>query len=234
MISKVSRKLWAEDLGLTGLLVILLLETFVIYPFIDSNFGGFAMHLVFLGVLITGVMAVSQTPHWARVVAIIAALGLGSHYWGYVYPSSKALFISLGFRTLLSATLIAVILMHVFKRGPITYRRIAGSIAAYMLTAILFGYLYLIVFTINPQAFNIDIPKYSGNLHALMGSLTYFSYTTMTSVGFGDILPLSPSARALSMLEALIGQLFPAILLARLVSLEIEYNQRRSKVEQQY
>lgn len=232
MISKASRKLWDEDVGLTGLLVVLLLETFVIYPFIDSDFGGFAIHLVFIGVLITGVMAVSQTPHWARVVAIIAALGLGSHFWGYAYPSSRALFMALGFRTVLTATLIAVILMHVFKRGPITYRRIAGSIAAYMLTAILFGYLYLIVCTINPEAFNIDVPKLSGDVHALMGRLTYFSYTTMTSVGYGDILPLSPSARALSMLQALIGQLFPAILLARLVSLEIEYNLRRRKTKE--
>ena len=232
MISKASKKLWAEDLGLTGLLVVLLVETFVIYPFINSDFGGFAVHLVFIGVLITGVMAVSQTPHWARIVAIIAALGLGSHFWGYAYPSSRALFMSLGFRTFLSATLIAVILMHVFKRGPITYRRIAGSVAVYMLTAILFGYLYLIVSIINPEAFNIDFPKFTGDVHTLMGKFTYFSYTTMTSVGYGDILPLSPSARALSMLQALIGQLFPAILLARLVSLEIEYNQRRHKTKE--
>ncbi len=98
MISKASKRLWAEDLGLTGLLVVLLVETFVIYPFINSDFGGFAVHLVFIGVLITGVMAVSQTPHWARIVAIIAALGLGSHFWGYAYPSSRALFMSLGFR----------------------------------------------------------------------------------------------------------------------------------------
>ncbi len=232
MISKASKKLWAEDVGLAGLLVVLLLETFVIYPFIDSDFGGFAIHLVFIGVLITGVMAVSQTPHWARVVAIIAALGLGFHFWGYAYPSSRALFMTLGFRTVLCATLIAVILMHVFKNGPITYRRIAGSIAAYMLTAVLFGYLYLIVSIINPEAFNIDAPKFSGDVHTLMGKFTYFSYTTMTSVGYGDILPLSPSARALSMLQALIGQLFPAILLARLVSLEIEYNQIRRKTKE--
>ena len=232
MIRKHSKKLWAEDAGLIGLLIILSIETFVVYPFIDSDFGEIAIHAVFIGVLITGVMAVSRTPHWARVVAILAALGLGSHYWGYVYPSSTALLMSLGFRTVLCSALIAVIIIHVFKRGPITYRRISGSIAAYMLTAILFGYLYLVICIFNPEAFNFNAPELPGDVHRLMGKLTYFSYTTMTSVGFGDILPLSPSARALSMLQALIGQLFPAILLARLVSLEIEDNQKRRRAEE--
>lgn len=232
MISRASKKLWAEDVGLTGLLVVLLFETFVVYPFIHSDFGGLAVHLVFIGVLITGVMAVSRTPHWARIVAIMAAFGLGSQYWGYAYPSSRSLLMSLGFRAALCATLIAVIMMHVFKMGPITYRRIAGSIAAYMLTATLFGYLYLVACIFNPEAFNFGAPELTGDVHRLMGRLTYFSYTTMTSVGFGDILPLSPSARVLSMLQALIGQLFPAILLARLVAMEIEDNQRRRRLQE--
>lgn len=232
MISKATEKLWAEDVGLIGLLVVLLLETFVIYPFVESDVGVVAIHLIFVGVLVTGVMAVSRTPRWSRVVAIMAALGLGSHYWGHAYPSPTTLLVTLGCRATLSAMLIAVILMHVFKGGPITSRRIAGSIAAYMLTAILFGYLYVLVFTINPQSFNLDPTKATPDMHVLMGRLTYFSYTTMTSVGYGDILPLSPGARALSMLQALVGQLYPAILLARLVSLEIEDNQRRRKSEE--
>jgi len=55
----------------------------------------------------------------------------------------------------------------------------------------------------------------------------YFSYVTLTTLGHGDIAAVSPVARTLAMLEALIGQLFPAILIARLVSMELYY--RRSK-----
>ena len=65
-----------------------------------------------------------------------------------------------------------------------------------------------------------------------MARLVYFSYITMTSVGFGDITPISPVACTLSMVQALIGQLFPAILLARLVSLEIEDSHTRRKTEE--
>ena len=52
--------------------------------------------------------------------------------------------------------------------------------------------------------------------------LLYFSFVTLTSVGYGDIVPLQPVVYSLATLEALIGQLFPPILLARLVSLELE------------
>jgi voltage-gated potassium channel Kch len=51
--------------------------------------------------------------------------------------------------------------------------------------------------------------------------LYYFSFVTLTTVGYGDILPVAPVARALATLEALVGQLYPAILIARLVSLQI-------------
>jgi voltage-gated potassium channel Kch len=51
--------------------------------------------------------------------------------------------------------------------------------------------------------------------------LTYYSFVTLTTVGYGDITPLIPAARSLAIAEALIGQLFPAILIARLVSMEI-------------
>ena len=65
----------------------------------------------------------------------------------------------------------------------------------------------------------------------MQAKLLYFSFITLTSVGFGDIVPVHPVAQTLAMLEALIGQLFPAILLARLVSLEIESRQHKRKKE---
>jgi hypothetical protein len=62
----------------------------------------------------------------------------------------------------------------------------------------------------------------------LGAALLYFSFTTLTTAGFGDITPLHPLARNLANLESVIGQLYPATLLARLVSLELEHR-RQSK-----
>ena len=233
MKPKVFQRFWAEDIGLTGLMVILFVETFAIYPFVDSDVGSLVMHFVFIIVLITGVMAVSRTPHWARLIAFIAVIGLGFRYWGHVYPHSTLLIANLSIRAVLASMLIAVILMHVFRKsGPITHHRIAGSIAVYLLIGALFGYLYFIVCILDPGAFNLDISTLKDDPHKLMARLVYFSYITMTSVGFGDVTPISPVACTLSMAQALIGQLFPAILLARLVSLEIEDSHKRRKTQE--
>ena len=58
---------------------------------------------------------------------------------------------------------------------------------------------------------------------AVAGNLIYFSFVTLTSVGYGDIAPLHPYARSLANIEAIIGQLYPATLLARLVTLELQH-----------
>jgi hypothetical protein len=61
---------------------------------------------------------------------------------------------------------------------------------------------------------------------AVAGNLIYFSFVTLTSVGYGDIVSLRPYARGLANVEAIIGQLYPATLLARLVTLELEHRSR--------
>jgi Ion channel len=74
-----------------------------------------------------------------------------------------------------------------------------------------------------PHAFSgldvVESPRFANDL-------TYFSFVTLTTVGYGDILPVQPLARSLCTLEAIIGQLYPATLLARLVTLELEDRSR--------
>jgi hypothetical protein len=77
------------------------------------------------------------------------------------------------------------------------------------------------------MAFSISaVPLHPQNLRF---RLLYFSMTTLTTVSFGDITPLNPVARSLAALESVIGQLFPPLLLARLVSMELHYRQQRGQ-----
>jgi hypothetical protein len=62
-------------------------------------------------------------------------------------------------------------------------------------------------------------------------TLYYFSFVTLTTIGYGDILPLAPAARGLATMEGLIGQLYPAILIARLVSLQLHAAHERDRQE---
>jgi voltage-gated potassium channel Kch len=108
----------------------------------------------------------------------------------------------------------------------VTWHRVQGAIVLYMNFALFFFTLYRFLDTLVPDAFH-GLPQ-SGAEHGSGAALLYFSFSTLTTVGYGDITPVYPLARNLANLEAVIGQLFPATLLARLVSLEIEHR-RQSK-----
>ena len=106
-----------------------------------------------------------------------------------------------------------------------THHRIQGAIVLYLIIALAFAALYKIMITLIPGAISL-LP--GGNDHLAVGPrLLYFSLVTLTSTGYGDIVPLHPLARSLANLEAVIGQLFPATLLARIVTLELHARRAR-------
>jgi hypothetical protein len=93
-----------------------------------------------------------------------------------------------------------------------TADKLYGAAAAYLMLGVLWGYLYAIANHLQPGSF-----AFGGTVASpLLGDLLYFSLTTLTSTGFGDAVPLLRYARALCVLEQLVGALFLAILIARL------------------
>ncbi len=120
---------------------------------------------------------------------------------------------------LVLGVLAAVVLVQVFRAGPITAGRIVGAVVFYLLLGLMWANVYTIVVLVRPEAFQFPVAPRSAN--ELVAQLIYFSFVTLTTTGYGDVLPLHPLARSLANLEALVGQLYPAILIARLVSLEL-------------
>jgi hypothetical protein len=97
-----------------------------------------------------------------------------------------------------------------------------GGVAAYLLLGLIWSLAYdLIAFRI-PGAFSIQGPSTSGDPESIQSHLFYFSFVTLTTIGYGEIVPVHPIARMLVILEGVTGQLFPAILIARLVSLQVQ------------
>jgi len=110
-----------------------------------------------------------------------------------------------------------VVLLRTFAKGPITHHRILGSIVGYLLLALIFSHLYHIVYLcVGKDAFR-------GLVSSDKKEFMYFSLTTLATVGYGDITPAIPLTRSLSNLEGLTGQLYPAILITRIVSMQIDY-----------
>ncbi len=98
----------------------------------------------------------------------------------------------------------------------------------YLLLGVAWALLYQVVALTIPQAFRLSENMMGRDPDALHRLFVYFSFITLTTTGYGDITPVHPVARMLTMLEALVGQLFPAITLARLVSLAVMHQKEKS------
>jgi hypothetical protein len=114
-----------------------------------------------------------------------------------------------------------VVARAVFGPGRVTYHRVVGAVLLYLAMGLVFVALYGFVALSVPNAFT-NLATLKGDF-AIAGNLIYFSFVTLTTTGYGDIAPLHPYARSLANVEAIIGQIYPATLLARLVTLELAH-----------
>jgi Ion channel len=112
------------------------------------------------------------------------------------------------------------VLAHaVYATGRITLHRLQGAIVMYLNFAMIFAAAYSLIWDLSPAAFANLVVQEGGPQE--VGSMLYFSFTTLTTTGYGDIVAVDPFARSLANLESVLGQFFIAITVARLVTMEI-------------
>jgi Ion channel len=203
-------------------LLVLLLGNIFIVPLAEfATWGRFAARVILSLIMISGVIA---TVRHRLIVALTIVLALTSLLVGWQGVEHPNLYLHL-FNDLISLLflgfLVALILRQVLRAGPITSRRVQGSVAVYLLLGLLWAIPYEMIELLNPGSFGFGLKG-----RAVLPQLAYFSFTTLTTLGFGDIVPLNPVARSLVVLEALVGQLFPVILIARLVTMELDSQQK--------
>jgi Ion channel len=153
-------------------------------------------------------------PIWLAIALVIATALLDVNRLSRIdlYLDSAAWLIA-------GLTLSVVVARAVFGPGRITYHRVVGAILLYLSIGLVFVALFGFVALSVPNAFT-NLATLQGDF-AIAGNLIYFSFATLTTTGYGDIAPLHPYARSLANVEAIIGQIYPATLLARLVTLEV-------------
>jgi hypothetical protein len=212
------RERWSDPL-LTALTVLLAVMLFVIAPLQALGIFVFqAFELVFAIILMAGVFVMSGSR--TAVVAMLVAMVMATT--GAIFrlkaPSLLDVNLFAGAWLITGITLAWVVAPAVFGPGRVTYHHIMGAVLLYLTVAIIFVALFTFIGSAVPKAFSglsvQDSP-------ALASNLVYFSFTTLTTTGYGDIFPVHPIARSLCNLESIFGQLYPATLLARLVTLEI-------------
>jgi len=118
--------------------------------------------------------------------------------------------ITLGFWTLIGLVAAGLALRFALRGSRITPERLYAALSAYLLAGIYFGLLYWVIEQVQAGSFNA-----AGNL--TRDGAVYFSFVVLATLGFGDIVPLTDVARGITVVEAVGGQLFLAVLVARLV-----------------
>jgi hypothetical protein len=207
------------DRLLTLLAVLLLIEIFVFAPlqalgvFIFQGFG-----IAALLAIIGAMLVISDSPKALAVMSVCFAANVVVFLVRLFFSWPYNLYLLAAAWLAISITLGAVVAVAVFRRGRVTYHRVIGAVLLYLLIAVGFATLFTFVGLLLPEAFKgitfADNP-------ALANSVFYLSFVTLTSTGYGDVVPVHPIARSLCNLESVIGQLYPATLLARLVTLEL-------------
>jgi hypothetical protein len=212
------RERWSDPL-LTALTVLLAVMLFVIAPLQASGLFLFQAFEFFLAIiLIAGVFVMSGSR--IAAVAMLAALvmaGTGA-ILRLKAPSVLDINLIAGAWLIMGITLAWAVFPAVFGPGRVTHHHIMGAILLYLTIAIIFVALFTFTGSLVPKAFSGLAVEDSP---ALASNLIYFSFATLTTTGYGDIFPVHPIARSLCNLESIFGQLYPATLLARLVTLEI-------------
>ena len=212
--------LWRSEKGLSGMLVFLCLALFVGTPLMATGaLGEFVFDVLFSLLLLSGVVTVARRPLLTVTVSALTVATLVSRWASFDSPGSVMRLWGFALSIPLLSILAALVLWQVFREGPITAYRVQGAVVVYLLIGLVWAAAYELVQGMLPGAFQFAQGVTSET--RLTHGLVYFSFVTLTTLGYGDVTPLHPVARSLAMAEALMGQLYLAILIARLVSMQI-------------
>ncbi|MDJ0898520.1 MAG: potassium channel family protein [Xenococcus sp. MO_188.B8] len=204
----------------TQLLIVLVLN-FVLAPFLDGNIGGLFSSAIFLCATIIIVRTFSLHQKLFRLYLGIAGLAFVletvTRFGWYSPQGIFSLFFIQAIYAIYLGVAVLLILRDILFCQPITADTIRGGICVYFLIGFVWALLYGIVASFDPQAFSQPLIRGTSYSDESYSKVIYFSFVTLTTLGYGDIIPISPLATMLTNLEAIIGQMYPAILISILV-----------------
>jgi len=191
-----------------------LLMLLVMVPFVEeSAWGRILLNTVNVLILFAAAVAVSDSRVCFALAAILGVAIIACQVAVFAQWEPQLLLLSRGLGAAFYFLTVSYLLTYVLRREVLTLDKLYGAASAFLMVGLIWAYFYAIVLYFHPGALvaggaPIDVPKTS--------EMLYFSFTVLTSTGFGDITPAHPIARMLCVLEQVTGVLFIAILIARL------------------
>jgi len=190
----------------------------LMFPFLEeSTYGPPVMQLLYSFLLISALYAASASRWGFRVGVLLFVIGVVAHWWMILASSPVSVAVGISFEIMFFCFIAVILLFHVFGHEQVTSDTIAGSICVYLLIGIIWTLSYQAIYYFDHGAFN-NVAQGSLTPGATV-DLVYYSFSTLTTLGYGDITPISKPARMFAVTEAMVGQIYLTVLVARLVGL---------------
>jgi voltage-gated potassium channel len=204
------------------LLLISILVLFTLSPLVVTFRHGVLFLNVFgAAVLVAGSYALSERKQLFATAIVLSATSIVATCLLLAFPQHWAVLVSHSSIILLVAFFCVSILAYVLRSGRVTSDKIFAAICVYLLLGYVWTFAYALLDEMQPGSFVALTEIGRNDRVARVMQHRYLSFATLTTVGYGDVLPRSPAARTMAMLEAVVGQIYLAVLVARLVGLHI-------------
>jgi len=202
------------------MLASLVLLLFFLYPLVGT-YGdpGILLNVFVLITFLVSLRAIASNQRMVRVLILLALPMFAARIWASVSPDTMSLVVYSVLNTLFLVAVLITCLTRVLDQSPVNEDKIMGALCVYILIGVIFSFVYEITYIFDPNSIDLGTEFAASVDPQQFWVFTYFSFVTLTTLGYGDVLPVAPFARSMATLEAVLGPLYLAILIARLVSL---------------
>ena len=197
-------------------LVITLLAFILLHPYVEDR--GIFLKSLLMTVLLSAIYAASKQPRALLFACLIGVPTLAAHVASIVLMHPYVEMAAWAGSVLFMTFTTIVMLKHILLEPEVTADVLSGAICVYLLSGLTWASVYILIETIQPGSFHVSHAQNSGDTMTYSDFL-FFSFATLTTLGYGDITPITPQARSFAIVEAVYGVLYSAILIARLVGI---------------
>jgi voltage-gated potassium channel len=205
-----------KDNNFIGLLIgqLILIFTMPMLPYFSEITGKHILHTAFIGMILLTIIGNRKNSAWYKSIMILTIIEIIILVIAAIYENIVLTYIAISLSLFFLVTSIVVAFKGVFNSKVITLNQLVGASCIYLLLGMIGAILYSNLFFIAPDSFS-GLSEKDIKLH--FPEFMYYSYVTLTTLGFGDIIPLSPIAKTMSFMQAIVGQLYLTIMVAGLV-----------------
>jgi len=198
--------------GRYGLLLLVLIGTYLLSAFSGAKLVTELQVVLFAGILLIALRTSPLARPWPAVIAAITVIGTAVTFWTSLSGARSGKATEDFWKALLLLMAVVMVVRRVLAKPEVTIQSIYGALSAYLITGLMFASVYFGMQHLGTSDF------FANNQPANTQTFQYFSFTTLTTLGYGDFTAAESGGRSIAVLEALTGQIFLATLVARLVA----------------